>query len=176
MAGVDKSEDLPEGKVIHRLSVMENNLPDAHNPRSNAADALRNLESDRAGLVERLRAPKWFAPALGALAAVYIASPALPEALNRGFVGTPVIVVGILLVLGYQRSTGIKLLRFRVFELVLFAGAVATTLLFFSVSLGLAAGGLHGWIAASAVVGFLAVTALAALGASSMRERVRDVA
>ncbi|TFD52168.1 hypothetical protein E3T55_06805 [Cryobacterium frigoriphilum] len=156
---------------------MENNLSSGRsNQQSDAAVLLGDLESDRAGLIERLNEPKWFAPTYGALAAIFISTPALPETFNRGFVLTSIVVTGVLLVLGYQWVTGIKLLRFRVLEGVLFGIAILTTLFFFSVSLGLAASGLPLWIVASAIAGFLAATGLALLGVSSMRERVRDVA
>lgn len=153
---------------------MENDFNDG-TARQEAAALLSNLESDRSGLADRLRKPTWLAPALGLLAAIYIASPGLPETFARGGVLTPLVILSILVMLGYQRMTGVKLLRFRLFEGVMFAIAVLATLFFFSVSLGLAAGGLHWWILASAAAGFLTVTGLAQLGASSMRERVRDV-
>ena len=77
--------------------------------------------------------------------------------------------------LGYQRVTGIHLFRFRAVEGLLFAGAVVATLLFFSVSLGLAASEVPEWIVASALAGFSTVTGIALLAASSMRGRVLDV-
>jgi len=154
---------------------MENNLADRSHERNDVTGLLNDLESDRAGLAQRLREPRWFAPALGAIAAFYISTPALPEAFDRGYVLTSLIITSILLALAYQRVTGIKLLRFRVREGALFAMAIVVTLFFFSVSLGLAAGEVPWWIIASAVVGFLSVTGLTLLGAASMRERVRNV-
>lgn len=156
---------------------MENNLSSGRsNQQSDATVLLSDLESDRAGLVERLKKPKLFAPAFGALAAIFIPTPVLPATFNRGFILTSIVITGVLLVLGYQWVTGIKLLRFRVLEGVLFGIAILTTLLFFSVSLGLASSGHPLWIIASAIAEFLAATGLALLGASAMRERVRDVA
>ncbi len=155
---------------------MENNLPSGRpDQRNNAAILLSSLESDRACLAKRLREPRWFAPGLGALAALFISTPALPESFNRGFVLTSLVMMSIFLVLGYQRVTGIKLLGFRLCEGALFALAIVTTLFCFSVSLGLAAGGFPWWIMASVIAGFLAATGLALLGASSMRGRVSNV-
>jgi hypothetical protein len=134
------------------------------------------LETDRATLADSLRQPAWFAPSLGILAAIYIATPALPEAVSRGFINISLVVAGILLLVGYRRTTGIKLLRFRPLETMIFAAAIVTTLFFFSISLGLAASGLPLWIIATATAGFLTATTLAVVGAISMRERMRDVA
>lgn len=156
---------------------MENILPsDRPDQPNDAALLLGSLKSDRAGLTERLREPKWLAPGLGALAAIYISTPALPESFNRGFVLTSLVMMSIFLVFGYQRVTGIKLHGFRIREGALFALALVTTLFLFSVSLGLAASGYPWWILASVIAGFLAVTGLALLGASSMRGRVGNVA
>lgn len=168
---------LPLGKVTHRLASMENNLHSGQpDNRNDAARLLGSLKSDRSDLVRRLREPKWFAPALGALAAIFISTPALPESFNRGFVLTSLVMMSIFLVLGYQWATGIKLLGIRLREVALFAVAIAATLFFFSVSLGLAASGLPWWIIASVIAGFLATTGLALLVASSMRGRVSNVA
>jgi hypothetical protein len=168
--------DLPEEKVLNILASMENNLlAGAPDQQSDVETLLENLESDRVGLVERLRQPTWLDPSLGALAAIYIATPALPKTFDHGFVVTTLIIVSILLVLGYERVTGVKLLRFHAFEGGVFAAAIIATLVFFSVSLGLEASGLPWWIIASTVVGFVVVTLLARLAASSMRERVLDV-
>jgi hypothetical protein len=107
---------------------------------------------------------------------IYVATPALPDTINRGFVGTSLVILGVIVTTGYQRATGVKLLRFRAFELLLFAAALLATLFFFSVSLGLAASGLPWWIVASVVASFAVATGLAHLVAASMQRRVRDAA
>jgi hypothetical protein len=156
---------------------MENNLPsDRPDQRNAAALLLGSLKFDRAGLTERLRETRWFAPGLGAIAAIFISTPALPESLNRGLVLTSLVMMSIFLVLGYQWVTGIKLLGFHLREGALFAIAIVATLFFFSVSLGLAASGFLWWIMAPVIAGFVAATGLALLGASSMRGRVSNVA
>ena len=168
---------LPLEKVTYRLASMENNLPsDRSDQRNAAALLLGSLKSDRAGLTERLREPRWFAPGLGVMAAGFISTPALPESFNRGFVLTSLVLMSIFLVLGFQRVTGIKLLGFRLREGALLAIAIGTTLFFFSVSLGLAASGFPWWVVAPVIAGFVAATGLALLGASSMRGRVSNVA
>ena len=156
---------------------MENNLPsDRPDQGNDAAVLLGSLKSDRAGLTERLKEARWFAPGLGAIAAIFISTPALLESLNRGFVLTSIVMMSVFLVLGYQRATGIRLRAFRLREGALFAIAILTTLVFFSVSLGLAASGFPWWIMAAAIAGFVAATGLVLLGASSMRVRVSNVA
>ncbi|PQZ93693.1 hypothetical protein CQ018_08525 [Arthrobacter sp. MYb227] len=156
---------------------MENNLPAEHpGPRNDAALLLGSLNADRADLAKRLREPKWFAPGLGAIAAIFISSPAWAESFNRGFVLTSLVTLSIFIVLGYQRVTGVKLLGFRFREGALFAVAIVATLFLYSVSLGLAASGFRWWIMAPVIVGFLAATSLARLVASSMRGRVSHVA
>ena len=168
---------LPLKKVTYRLASMENNLPsDRPDQRNDAALLLGSLKSDRAGLTEQLEEARWFAPGLGAMAAGFISTPALPESFNRGFVLTSLVIMSIFLLLGYQWVTGIKLLRFRLREGALFATAIVTTLILFSVSLGLAASGFPWWIMVPVIAGFVAATGLALLGASSMRGRVSNVA
>ena len=171
-----RATHLPLEKVSYRLASMENNLASGRpDQRNDAALLLGSLESDRAGLTERLRETRWFAPGLGAIAAIFISTPALPESFNRGFVLTSLVMMSIFLMLGYQRVTGIKLLGFRLREGALFAIAIVTTLFFFSVSLGLAASGFPWWIMLPVIAGFVAATGLALLAASSMRGRVSDV-
>jgi hypothetical protein len=156
---------------------MESNLSThAAHPQNDVTALLGDLETDRAELAQRLRKARWFAPTLGALAAIYVATPALPDTINRGFVGTSLVILGVIVTTGYQRATGVKLLRFRAFELLLFAAALLATLFFFSVSLGLAASGLPWWIVASVVASFAVATGLAHLVAASMQRRVRDAA
>ena len=167
---------MPLGKVSYRLASMENNLPSGRpDQRNDAALLLGSLKADRAGLTERLKKTMWFAPGFGAIAAIFISTPALPESFNRGFVLTSLVMMSIFLMLGYQRVTGIKLLGFRLREGALFAIAIVITLFFFSVSLGLAASGFPWWIMAPVIAGFVAATGLALLGASSMRGRVSNV-
>jgi hypothetical protein len=165
------------GKVRYRLTSMESNLSThAAHPQNDVTALLGDLETDRAELAQRLRKARWFAPTLGALAAIYVATPALPDTINRGFVGTSLVILGVIVTTGYQRATGVKLLRFRAFELLLFAAALLATLFFFSVSLGLAASGLPWWIVASVAASFAVATGLAHLVAASMQRRVRDAA
>lgn len=163
-------------KTTYTLAPMENDLStNSDNSQSDVAVLLNDLETDRAGLAQRLKKPRWLAPALGALSAIFVATPALPDSFDRGSVATSLVLTGILLTIAYQWVTGVRLLRFRAFELLLFAGAILATLFFFSVSLGLAASGVPWWIIASAMASFAVATGLAHLGAASMQKRVRDV-
>lgn len=155
---------------------MENHLPEGPPSRRNdAALLLDSLQSDRTGLAGRFREPTWFAPVLGAIAALFIASPAMPEFLGQGPMLTSLTVMGILLVVAHQRATGIKPSGFQFREGALFAAALIATLFFFSVSLGLAVSGLPWWIPAPTIVGFLTVAGLGRLGISAVSGRVNNV-
>jgi|ERR1035437_2681894 hypothetical protein len=155
---------------------MENNMvsDESGNPRL-ASQVFDELQSDRERLAEHFRAPKWLAPGFGLIAAAYVSTPAFPGRQADDFVLIVALVACILLVSNYRRATGVKISRFGAREWVVFAASVLSSLGLLSVSLGLAAAGLQGWIAAPAFAAFALMTWLASLIYSSMRERLRHV-
>lgn len=128
-------------------------------PTQTARTLLQDLAGDRAALAGRLRAPGWLYPALGALAAVYVASPAIPADGPRRTLVLIAAVTTILLSIAYQRISGVKLGRTGVLGVVIVAAGVATVLLFLSVSYGLALLS-PWWVIAPAAVAFGVVVAL----------------
>lgn len=155
---------------------MENNMAsdESGNPRL-VSQVFDELQSDRDRLAEHFRAPKWLAPGFGLVAATYVSVPAFPGRQADDFVFIVALVACILLVSNYRRATGIKLSRFGACEWAVFAASVLGLWGLMSVSLGLAAFGLQGWIAAPAFAAFALMTWLSSLIFSSMRERLRHV-
>lgn len=155
---------------------MENNMAsdESGNPRL-VSQVFEELLSDRERLAEHFRAPKWLAPGFGLIAAAYVSAPAFPGRQADDFVLIVALVACILLVSNYRRATGIKISRFGAREWAVFAASVLGSWGLLSVSLGLAASDLQGWIAAPAFAAFALMTWLASLIYSSMRERLRHV-
>ncbi len=132
-------------------------------PRSSHDSALRaldDLRADRARLAGRLRPPRWLAAGFGLVAAAFIATPAVPEGAWRNTALFTVLVAWVALSFAAHHTTGIKLSRVGPRASLVTAAGLVATLLLLSVSYGLAAGALHGWIAGCALVGFLLVTYL----------------
>lgn len=150
---------------------MESETPSP--PTAGAHQVLDALDSDRETLARLVRAPRWLAPGIGLVAAAVVAVPALPPGVSH----TPVLVGALLAALallsGYRRSIGIKLARAGAWAWMTYALAVGISLLLLSVSYGLAAADLHGWIAACAAAGFVLVAWLVRLFVAAARDRLR---
>ena len=157
---------------MHRLSDMENNL---HANGADADQVLRELSADRANLSERMRAPRWFAPAFGTIAALYAAMPSIPNDGGRDFVFVGAVVASIALCAAYYRATGVKASGLGARGWFLGVVGLLGILVCLSVSFGLAAAGLHWWIALSALAAFAWAAIIATLMSSGMQQRVRDV-
>lgn len=83
-------------------------------------------------------------------------------------------LVGSVALIGdYRRTTG-KLARLGWRARAVVALAVVTSLMLLSVSYGLAAAGLHRWIAVPMAAGFALVTWLAAMFTSAAQDRILD--
>jgi hypothetical protein len=159
---------------------MENNLNGFPTTGSSAddpsrGDLLAELETDRARLGERMRSQRWLAPAFGVLAALEVATAAFNDAEWVSLWRPTTIVVGVLLVVLYHRSTGVKISKWTPLAWFLMAGALVATLAFFSVALGLESFGLLWWIAAPAFAAFGVVTWLVVLLMRSVAGRVLRV-
>ena len=151
---------------------MENNKVSDESGNPRVLQVLDELRSDRERLAEHLRAPKWLAPGFGLIAAAYVSTPAFPGEQIGDVVLVVALGASILLISNYRRATGIKISRFGAREWVMFAASVLSSWVLLSVSLGLAATGLHGWVAAPAFAAFALMTWLASVIFSSMRERL----
>lgn len=149
---------------MHRLSDME----------SNTAKLLDELNADRADLAERMRAPRWFAPAFGAVAALYAAMPSIPNEGGRDFIFIGTIVASVILASAYYRTTGVKASRFGARGWFLCGAGLLGILVCLSVSYGLAAFGLYWWIVLPALAAFAWATIIVTLITSTLRQRVRD--
>lgn len=149
---------------MNRLSGME----------SDTGNILNDLDADRAGLAERMRAPRWFAPAFGAVAALYAAMPSIPNDGGRDFIFIGAVVASVILVTAYSRTTGVKASGFGARGWFLGAAGLLGVLVCLSVSFGLAAAGLHWWIALSTLAAFAWATIIVTLITSTMQQRVRD--
>ncbi|NOJ60692.1 hypothetical protein [Arthrobacter sp. 260] len=152
---------------------MENNLPPstADQPRS-ATALLADVDKDRSALIHRMTAPRWAAPAFGALAALCVASPAAGD--NRSGNSALLIIVGILVVYLYQRTTGVRLASIGWTAWLIYAATLVFCLLMLSVSLGLVSFDLFWWVIAPAAAAFGAGTLGAHYFMRSAISRIRN--
>lgn len=136
---------------------MENHLHSTpqDQPRS-AAALLADVDSDRSALIQRMNTPRWVAPAVGAIAAVCVASPAAGE--NQSGNSALLIIVGILVVYLYHRATGVKLGSIGWTAWLIYAATLVTSLILLSVSLGLVSFDLYWWVIAPTAAAFGAGT------------------
>lgn len=135
-------------------------------------EQLARLRSDREAVAARLVRARWFAPGMGAVAAVFVASPAIPDGVGRNSVFVTCLAASIALLSVYHARTGVKLSRVGARAALIYAGALAAELVLLSVSYGLAGGGLVWWIAASAGAAFLLITWLVAMFIAAVGEHV----
>lgn len=168
---------MPPGKVTDRLSDMENHLPretDAspHGP-DHAARILGDLAADRATLAGRMAAPAWLYPAFGALAAAYVASPAITSTTASRVVVGLAMASTILLVAAYQRLSGVRASRVGAPARLTLVMNVVALLVLLSVSLGLASFDLRWWIALPSAASLALTVILGRVFDRQYREAVR---
>ncbi len=130
------------------------------------------LQDDRIELAKRLGRPVWLSPGFGAVAAAYVASPAIPDGTWRDLVLPGAVVATVALLTAYQRTTGIKLSSVGWRAGWYFGGAVAFSLTMLSVSFGLDASGFAWWIAAPVAATFVVVAWLVGLLVAAARDHI----
>ncbi|GAA1121676.1 hypothetical protein [Citricoccus alkalitolerans] len=139
---------------------MENDFdsgPAVRPSSTQAQQLLRDLESDRAALAERLTAPGWLYPLFALIVAGYVATPALRSSEPRNAVVGILIAGTIVLLLAYHRLSGVRVRRIGVRGGALLAGLLVMTLLLLSTSYGLVASLSAWWVLAPAAVCFVVV-------------------
>lgn len=139
---------------------MESHQPPRGSSQEAARAALNALDADRSALADRIVTPPWFYPALAAVTAAFVASPAAPSPLVQCLV----VVAGSLsltfLVLAYQKRTGLAISRTsgpRSLGLLIALGVFVVVLLVASLVLALA--DLRPWVAATAALAFVVMMA-----------------
>lgn len=137
--------------------------------RDQLLDALR---SDRLAMARRLTGPAWLAPGFGLVAAAYVATAAIPSDPWRDAVFIAAVVASVAMLTAYRKTTGVKLSRLGARATVILLSAMGVALVMLSVSYGLMASPFAGWVAASILMTFLAVTWLARLFIRAASERV----
>lgn len=156
---------------------MENNFGDAsaqHDP--SAARLLSELDADRARLSRRVVAPRWVAPAYGALAGLQVARVWVADSVVAPFWLPTLLTVGVLIAVVYFRATGVKVSTWPVAAWVYFSYAVLVTLALSSVALGLASFDLTWWIVLPVLGTVGAVTFLVGRLVRAVADRVGRVA
>ncbi|TWP32947.1 hypothetical protein [Leekyejoonella antrihumi] len=126
-------------------------------PAAQAQQVLRELDSDRACLASRLAAPWWLYPVCALLVAGFIATPAIRADEPRNALVGVLIASTLVLLLGYQRLSGVRVGRAGLRGGLLIAGLLVATLVLLSVSFGLAASMSAWWVLAPAAASFLMV-------------------
>ena len=156
------------------LSIMENNLAPSSSDQSTSATALlADIDSDRSALIRRMSTPRWVAPALGAIAAICVATPAAGD--NRSGNSTLLIIVGLMVVYLYHRATGVKLASIGGVAWLIYAATLVCCLLLLSVSLGLVSFDLYWWVVAPTAAAFGVGTIGAHYFMRSALSRIRHV-
>ena len=122
-----------------------------------AQHALRDLGSDRAALAERLAAPWWLYPLSALIVAGFVATPAIKSDETRNAVVGLLIAGFIVLLLAYQRLSGVRVGRIGTRGSALVVGLLVATLLLLSTSYGLVASFSAWSVLAPAVVCFVMV-------------------
>jgi hypothetical protein len=136
---------------------------------------LAELDADRAQLGERIRAPRWLAPAFGGIAALQVASAAIADTTLTSVFGGALTAAGIVFALLYFRSTGVRVSAMAPQGWIFLVAALGITLTLFSVALGLESFGLLWWIVVPALAAFAVVTWLVRLIVRTFAERVLRV-
>lgn len=131
--------------------------PAARPSGTQAQQALRDLDSDRAVLAERLAAPWWLYPLSALIVAGYVATPAIRSDNLRNAVVGLLIAGFIVLLLAYQRLSGVRVGRTGARGGALLVGLLVATLLLLSTSYGLVASFSAWWVLAPAVACFAMV-------------------
>jgi len=155
---------------------MENNFgPIRSMDPEGAAALLDDVQGDRTRLTQRVRTPKWVGPGFGFIAALYVATPAVPGNWAGSFVLAMALVAVIVMVHLSHRATGVRFSRLGLQAWAAFAAATLGTLALFSVALGFAATNLHWLIIAPACAAFGLSSWLAKVFFSSMRQGLARV-
>lgn len=155
---------------------MENNLDASpHGETPSRASLLASLDADRAQLSKRMKSPRWLAPAFGLLAGLEVASAAFPDTVLDAILGPLLVVAGVMFVVLYSRSIGVRISAWTPAAWFLLAAALVVTLTFYSVARGLESFTLVWWIALPAVAAFLVVTGLVTVMLRSLVDRVLRV-
>lgn len=127
-----------------------------------AQEALAVLAADRGSLADRVRAPRWYNPALGAIMAVLVGSPGVSSGTLRSSMVSLATVALVFVILGYKRATGFSVSAAnggrRTIGRTVVVGAVVVVLFVASMVLGATGHGLWVWLVAlgafaTAVVG-----------------------
>jgi hypothetical protein len=139
---------------------MENNAsaePTARPSSIQAQRLLHELESDRAALAERLAAPGWLYPLVALIVAGYVATPAVRSSEPRNAVVGGLIVGTIVVLIAYQRLSGVRVGRIRVRAGAVLTALLVVTLVLLSTSYGLVASLSAWWVLAPASACFVVV-------------------
>ncbi len=139
---------------------MESDSTTGSNARPSGAQAqqlLCGLDSDRATLAERLAAPWWLYPLFALIVAGFVATPAIRSDDSRNAIVGLLIAGTIVLLLAYQRLSGVRIGRTGARGGALLVGLLGATLLLLSTSYGLAASLSAWWVLAPAAVCFVTV-------------------
>lgn len=144
--------------------------PDA----TEASKILDDIAADRTDLASRARAPWWFAPGFGLIAAALVGGPAIPDGWGTSMSVFSILAV-VVLFYAYRRVTGVTLASFGAASWVLFLAALVISLILLSVSFGLASFDLHWWILATALAAFGVGTLAAFLVTRIARARLTNV-
>ncbi len=138
---------------------METNSPIDPGSRAEARRALDALGTDRAALAERIAAPWSMHALLATAAAVFVASPAIDSDGTRNTVFVVTLVVIVTVFSDAERRSRVRRGRPGTGAIALAIGMLATILILFSVSLGLAASLKAWWVGLPAAMCFGVVLA-----------------
>lgn len=122
-----------------------------------ARQVLHDLDADRASLAERVAAPGWLHSLCALFIAGYVATPALRSETPRDAVSGALVAATAVLLLGYQRLSGVRVRRTGARGGLLVAGMLVATLVLLSVSSGLAASLSGWWVLAPAAITLVVV-------------------
>lgn len=138
---------------------MDNHLDTSASgsPGGRARQVLHDLDVDRASLAERVAAPGWLYPLCALFIAGFVATPALRSDTPREAVSGALVAATVVLLLGYQRLSGVRVRRTGARGGLLVAGMLVATLVLLSVSFGLAASLSAWWVLAPAAMTFVVV-------------------
>ncbi|QGU03338.1 hypothetical protein [Corynebacterium comes] len=140
--------------------------------RAAGSRSLELLEADRLALSERARMPSWLALTLGVLAGVWGGSPLFTGS-DHTSVWFSLYVVGLVLVFGATRATGVRLRAVGARGWVAFGILVFVVLALYSVSLALNSLGLVGWVLLPALLAAVCTVAAVRVVDASRRSVLR---
>ncbi len=126
-------------------------------PGARAREVLHDLDADRSALSARVAAPGWLYPLCALFIAGFVATPALRSDVPRDAVSGALTAATVVLLLGYQRLSGVRVRRTGARGGLLVAGMLVATLVLLSVSFGLAASLSAWWVLAPAAMTFVVV-------------------